>query len=138
MDSAGAGNTELPDRTVTKEKFDISGLMWVKGKANNQYLDMMIDSGASMSCIASRCVNASPHLKNVTRLPYSGPGLVGVNGKPLRTLFEIKIPLTLGSPQLSITLHLVVVDDLPYSCILGLNFLRKFNTWEVDNINGNL
>ena len=38
-------------------------LMWIRGKLNSQFLDMLLDSGASRSCIARRCVTASPSLK---------------------------------------------------------------------------
>ena len=113
MINTGAEDTESTDHIATTGNYENGGLMWVKGKINNQYLDMMVDSGASMSCIASRCVNASPYLKNLARLSYSGPCLVDLNGKPFKTLFEIEASLVIGLSQSCIDVKLVVVDDLP-------------------------
>ena len=62
------------------EKLELSSsLLWVRGRVENQFLDMLLDSGASTSCIAKRCVNASPYLKNLPRSPYNGTGLFDVN-----------------------------------------------------------
>ena len=129
----GARNAESPESSGTN-----GSLMWIRGKLNHQILDMMVDSGASLSCIALRCVNASPLLKNLIRHPYNGTGLYDVNGKRLSTVFEIHAPLVIGNTKCSIDVVFVVVDDLPYSCILGLNFLRKLDKWGVDNRNGTL
>ena len=138
MISTGTENTDSIERLANTENMENGSLMWVRGKLNNQFLDMMVDSGASISCIAFRCVSASPYLKDLIRHPYSGSGLVDVNGKPLPILFEITAPLVIGNPKLSIDVTFVVVDDLPHSCILGLNFMSKLNEWGIDNKNRNL
>lgn len=108
-------------------------LKWIRGKVNNQFLDIMLDSGATISCIARRCVTASPYLKDLPRRPYSGPGLFDVNGNQVSTAFEIRGPFVVGSPVLSIDTTFVVVDDLPYSCILGSNYLDKLERWGIHN-----
>ena len=113
-----------------------SNLLWFRGKVNNQFLDMLLDSAAQASCISRRCVTASPHLKDLPLFPYSGTGLVDVNGNPLPTPFEIRAPLVVGKPALSIEVTFTIVDDLPYSCIIGTNFLNKLEAWSVDNKNG--
>ena len=108
----------------------------MRGKVNSQYLDMMLDSGAMGSCMAERCVTASPLLKNLTRFPYQGDGLFDVNKNPVVTEYVIKASLVIGQPQISIVVEFVVVKDLPYSSIIGQNFLRKLETWGVDNRRG--
>ena len=118
----GAENTYLNDSVDATEN---GNLMWIRGDLNNQFIDMMLDSGATTSCIASRCVNASPWLKGLPRKLYHGRGLFDVNGKPLNTAFEIQTSLKIGNPQLSFDVKFVVVDNLPYSCILGLIFCRN-------------
>ena len=146
METTGARNTEngeIPENEVkgneNNRKIYYNGsLMWIRGKINNQFIDMLLDSGATMSCIANRCVTASPYLKNLTRHPYIGPGLLDVNGNPLSSLFEIRAPLVIGNPRLSIDVKFIVVDNLPYSCIIGMNFLKKLDFWGVDNKTGYL
>ena len=115
------------------DRDEIGKLKWIRGKLNNQFLDIMIDSGATNSCIARRCVTASPHLKDLPLRPYSGPGLFDVNLNPVKTAFEIVVPFAVGTPVLWKNTTFVIVDDLPYSCILGSNFLDKLDRWGINN-----
>ena len=108
----------------------------MKGKINSQFLDMMLDSGAMESCLAERCVTASPCLRNLTRFPYRGEELVDVNKNPVVAEYVIRASLVIGQPRISIVVEFVVVKNLPYSCIVGQNFLRKLDTWGVDNRRG--
>ena len=94
-------------------------LLWLKGHLNGQQLDMMLDSGATVCCLAKRCFGASPNLKHECLIPYNGPGLLDANGNFLRPCGIIKEPLTLGTPASSFSLEFFVIDSLPYSCILG-------------------
>ena len=114
---------------------EIGKLKWIRGKVNNQFLDIMLDSGATNSCIARRCVTASSYLKDLPRHPYNGPGLVDVNGNSVSVAFVIRAPLVLGSPSISIYTNFAVVDDLPYSCILGSDYLDKLERWGINNKN---
>ena len=111
-------------------------LLGMRGKVNNQFLDMMLDSGAMGSCMAERCVRASSFLKSLTRFPFEGAGLVDVNKNPVVAEYVIRASLVIGQPQISIIVEFVVVKDLPYSCIIGQNFLRKLDRWGVDNRRG--
>ena len=90
--------------------------MWIRGDINKQFIDMLLNSGASISCIAERCVTASPNLQNIVRKPYEGPGLIDVNGNSLAAIYEIKAHLVIGNPRLSIEMNFIVVKNLPYSC----------------------
>ena len=75
-------------------------LLWLKGHLNGKPLDMMLDSGATVCCLAKRCFEASPNLKHECLIPYNGPGLLDTNGNFLRPCGIIKEPLTLGTPNL--------------------------------------
>ena len=110
-------------------------LMWIRGNINGQYLDMMLDSGASTSCIAQRCVTASPYLKDLPRKKYSGLGLYDVSGNSLSVSFEIETKVVIGTPPLEKVMKFIVVDNLPYSCILGMNYLGILDNWGMDNGN---
>ena len=68
-------------------------LLWFKGKLSNQMIDIMLDCGATVSCIAKRCVTGNPVLNKVPRLPYHGPPLEGANGQLLSALSIIHVPL---------------------------------------------
>ena len=48
---------------------DKNSLIWVKVDLNNQTLPSMIDSGANPNCISMRCVQGSPHLRQLERSP---------------------------------------------------------------------
>ena len=128
-----SGNVEVAEIGNTERKAD---LMWIRGEVNGQLLDILLDSGATKSCIAMRCVTASPYLSSLPRRPYSGKLLVDVNNNPIKTSFEITCPLALGRPALSVNVTFVVVDDLSYSCIVGTNFLNKLETWGMNNVTG--
>ena len=96
-------------------------------------IDIMLDCGATVSCIAKRCVTGNPVLNNVPRLPYHGPPLVGANGQLLSASSIIHVPFAVGTPQISLHTKFIVVDDLPYLCIVGLNILHRFDSWGIDN-----
>ena len=99
-------------------------LLWFKGKLNEQLFDFLLDCGASTCCIAKSCVSSNPIFKNLPKLPYSGPGLVDVNGKPLVAENVISLKFCIGSPEISMQVDFVIVSDLPYSCIMGVSFLN--------------
>ena len=45
----------------------------------------------------------------------------------------IKAPLVIGQAVVSHTFEFVIIDELPYSCIIGLSLLNKPSHWGVDN-----
>ena len=99
----------------------------MKGKIAQQLLDMFLDCGASVACISKRCVAASPSLKQLEQSAYTGPGLVGVSGRPLKVLYTVHAPVVIiGNPAISLQVQFAVIEDLPYSCIIGLDFLSQF------------
>ncbi len=108
-------------------------LLWLTGTLNGQKLPMLLDSGATVCCLPKRCVTASRCLQNLTLQPYSGLGLFDANGQVMKPCGTIKVPLVVGQPAVSHTVEFVIIDALPYSCIIGLSFLNKFSRWGVDN-----
>ena len=108
-------------------------LLWFTGKLNGQSIPMMLDSGATVCCLAKRCYTGSRCLQNLTLQPYLGPGLLDANGQTMKPYGTIKAPLVVGQPAVSHTVEFIIIDALPYSCIIGLSFLDKFSQWGVDN-----
>ena len=96
-------------------------------------IGIMLNCGATVSCIAKRCVTGNPVLNKVPRLPYHGPPLKGANGQLLSVSSIIHVPFAIGTPQISLHTKFIVVDDLLYSCIVGLNILHRFDSWGIDN-----
>ena len=94
---------------------------------------MMLDSGATICCLAKRCFTGSRCLENLTLKPYLGAGLLDANGKMMRPSGTIKAPLVIGHPAVPYTVEFVIIDELSYFCILGLSFLNKFSYWGIDN-----
>ena len=72
-------------------------------------------------------------MQNLTLKPYLGPGLFDANGKTIKPSGTIKAQLVIGHPAVSHTVEFLVIDELPYSCSIGLSFLNKFSHWGVDN-----
>ena len=115
-----------------------NNLLWFKGKLDKQLFDFLLDCGASTCCIAKRCVTSNHVLNKLSKFPYKGPGLVDVNGNPLVAETFIRVNFTVGTPELSLNVDFVVVENLPYSCIVGVNLLNVLKNWGVDNNSGTL
>ena len=108
--------------------------MWINAEICGEEIPIMLDCGATHNCIALRCVLASNFLKKLTRSKYDGKTLVAANGKPLQQPeFTIECTIMLGSPSITIHCKFVVIQDLPFSCILGESTLLSFDSWEVSN-----
>ena len=108
-------------------------LLWLTGTLHGQQIPMMLDSGATVCCLAKRCFTGSPYLQNLPLQGYTGPGLLDANGQIMKPFGVIKAPLVVGHPAVSHTVEFMIIDALPYSCILGLSFLNKFTKWGIDN-----
>ena len=123
-------NYDLVDRLPAK-----NSLIWIKACLGGQELPAMIDSGANPNCLSLRCVQGSEWLRKVQRHQYSGKGIVDANGEPIQPSFVIKCCLTVGSPKIVVNTEFVVIQSLPFSCIIGQHTLRRFSSWEVSNTN---
>ena len=78
-------------------------LLWMKGKIAHQLLDMFLDCGAS---VPSDLLQLAPHLKQLQQSVYHGPGLIGVNGRPLKVLYTVCAPVVTGNPAISLHVQL--------------------------------
>ena len=110
-----------------------SKFLWITGTLNGQSISMMLDSGATICCLARKCFTGSRCLQNLTLTTYFGPGILDANGKVMKPSGTIKVPLVIGQPAVLHTVEFIIIDELPYSCIIGLSFLNKFSHWGVDN-----
>ena len=110
---------------------DKNSLIWVSAKLGTQEIPAMIDTGANPNCLSYRCLQGSPHLKRLERVPYSGKQIVDANGEPIATDFVVKCQLSLGT--LTTLTEFVVIKSLPFSCIIGQKTLTTFDSWEVSN-----
>ena len=70
--------------------------------------------------------------------PYLGQPLLDANRRPLSANHVIKVQFHVGTPSLSLYVDVVVVDHLPYSCIVGTTFLSQLDKWGVDNTTSTL
>ena len=112
-----------------------NSLIWVNVCLNGQQVPAMVDSGANPNCISLRCVQGSHYLKHLTKVEYSGKQIVDANGEPIQPSYVIKCKLLLGTPCIEIETEFVVIDTLPFSCIIGQTTLHTFSSWEVSNTN---
>ena len=107
-------------------------LWWFNGKLNGQPFDFLLDCGASVCCIAKRCVTSNRLLKNLPVHSYNGPEFYGANSKPLK-VDNIRVRLVVGTPKFVSDIDFVIVENLPYSCIAGNSFLNGLQQWGVNN-----
>ena len=112
-----------------------NSLIWITACLDVQDIPAMIDSGANPNCISLRCVQGSEYLKGLKRHSYSGKRIVDANGEPIQPSFVIKCKLIVGCPKIAIETDFVVIQSLPFSCIIGQRTLQTFSTWEVSNTN---
>ena len=112
-------------------------LYWFMCRINNQPLECVLDSAATVTCVARRCITSNPVLNRLKLRVYTGT-VVDANKKPLSAKHSIRVTLVVGYPAISMEVDIVVVDDLPYSCLLGTDVLSKFRNWGVDNVSSML
>ena len=137
------GNAETvgvggPDEILSETCNSISNknsLIWVSVRLNGQVLPSMVDSGANPNCISLRCVKGSSFLRGLEKHPYSGEDIYDAKGDIIKPDFVIKCTVVLGTPQLSFETEFVVMESLPFSCIIGQKTLKLFESWEISNIN---
>ena len=122
---------ELVDKIFTVSE---DSLLWVNGYIYGQPLPMMIDTGATPNCIALRCVSASPCLKVLPKKRYNGRKIIDANGNVIQPKYVISTSLVVGQPSISQDTEFLVIESLPFSCILGQKTLSKFKQWTVSNI----
>ena len=69
------------DLSVNKlvDNCSAGSLMWISLMIDNQMLFGMVDSGATPSCLAKRCVTASVSLRDLPRRNYTGNVISDVN-----------------------------------------------------------
>ena len=130
MASAGTAGADIGVR--------VHKLYWFKCKLSGQLLDCVLDSAATQCCIAKRCVSSSPILRNLPLKLYCGEPLLDANRRPLTATHVISIEFQVGKPLLSLQVDVVVVDHLPYSCIVGTTFLSRLESWGVNNTSSTL
>ena len=113
-------------------------LYWFKCKLNGQWFDALLDCAATVCCIARRCVSSNAVLCRLPVSRYNGPPILDANEKPLSAREQLSISFVAGTPALCLNVTMVIVDDLPYSCIIGTSLLAMLESWGVDNINSTL
>ena len=105
-----------------------NSLIWVTADVNGQEISAMIDSGANPNCISLRCVRGSDYLNSLARSQYFGQQIVDANGENIEPCYVLKCSLKLGTPSILIKTEFVVIETLPFSCIIGQTTLTTFKT----------
>ena len=105
-------------------------LLWFKSKLNGQSFDFLLDCGASICCIAKRCVTSNHVLRNLPTQPYRGIGLVGANGKSLVVENVICLKVEVGSPTLTVEVDFVICNKCRFKKPLSSkgSVVTYFNT----------
>ena len=134
-------NNEMLASDMSDSVIQISNknsLIWFSIHLGRQELPAMLDSGANPNCISLRCVNGSSYLKRLTKYPYTGKQIVDANGAAIEPSYVIKCKLQIGNPEITVETEFVVIPSLPFSCVIGQQTLRTFDSWEVSKVNKTL
>ena len=80
---------------------------------------------------------ASPNLRKLPLQPYHEL-VFDASQNAMKAEHLIRVNLVVGSPAVSVCIDMVVVENLPYSCLVGTDFTTRFNRWTVDHISSTL
>ena len=134
--TAGAESINSANTTPTSNASSRK-LYWFKSKVNGQFMDCVLDSAATVTCIAKRCITSNPYLAKLKRHPYP-EAVFDANKNMLNIQNFVQVTICVGSPAVSRNIKLVIVDGLPYSCLVGTDYLSTFNSWGIDNLSSTL
>lgn len=109
-----------------EHKKDATRCPIIKIKIANVELPALIDSGSEICCIAQDTFDlVSPCLQNVPILPVQGIKVVGAfKCKQRRVTHQVLLPLILNGLQTQF--EFLVIPDLVYPVIVGIDFLRAY------------
>ena len=93
----------------------------VNGQLGNMHVDVMLDSGSSISLIIESFTNSSYQ----NRPAPQGLKLVSAAGVPISVVGQVVAPIRVGN--LHVDHQFVVVHSLITPVILGMDFLQKHN-----------
>ena len=82
-------------------------------------LQILLDSGAALSLIRNDALDD----RSRKSLTATSKTAIGANGLPLKVMGQVNIDVSLGTFQAAHTF--IVVKDLTFECILGVDFLRS-------------
>ena len=105
--SAGTGLSELFDDSI------IDGV---------QVIDIIIDTGSSFSMLTAALYELLPSRPPIRKFDDSAPDVIGVGGASAGVRGYIDVPVQIAGAEVS---HpLLVVTDLPFSLLIGMDVLR--------------
>ena len=113
------GELQQDNRDVINVRQRGNGLQHVQAKVNNYSIDILIDSGAALSCIDSK------YLGNLEIEPMPGLILKAAGDNELPILGRVIAGASFGGVMVQIPF--IAVFELGIQCILGLDFLRANN-----------
>ena len=97
----------------------MNSLLFAGGNVGQRCLQILLDSGAALSVIRNDALDD----RSRKSLTATSKTAIGANGLPLKVMGQVNIDVSLGTFQAAHTF--IVVKDLTFECILGVDFLRS-------------
>ena len=94
----------------------MNSLLFAGGNVGHRCMQILLDSGATLSVIR----NDDRSRKSLTATSKTA---IGANGPPLKVMGQVNIDVSLGRFRAAHTF--IVVKDLTFECILGVDLLRS-------------
>ena len=105
------------------------------GKLNGQSMEMMLDTGATVSLIRTSLLRKLPNQEDLRLRHSEGMSVRVANGAQLYSRGAIDLEVDIAGVK---TIHeFLVFDEVPFNAILGMDYIFK-SKWIVDIPNGKL
>ena len=129
---AGEGDSDMANSIIDLFAINPHPAFHINSVVNSYTVHFILDTGAAVSLLN---IDTWNKIKGTSTLvPWTNPGLVGVNGTQLKVSGKTKLQLKLGEQLYPLE---VVVADLRTEGILGLDFLET-NKCAIDLLNGSI
>ena len=97
----------------------MNSLLFAGGNVGHRCMQILLDSGAALSVIRNDALDD----RSRKSLTATSKTAIGANGLPLKVMGQVNIDVSLGRFRAAHTF--IVVKDLTFECILGVDFLRS-------------
>ena len=130
--SIQTGSAQIDQEDLVVDRREIDGVqashdMIVKGFIDEMPVNILVDTGSTISIIGSKIVNRMIHRPPIT--PSSFDRIIAINKSETKISGLAEIPLRIG--EFEATCQLNVLEDTNHDVLLGRDFLRKY----AENVN---
>ena len=122
--NANVDETNAVSSNEENHKILVSVACTVVGLVKNKSVEVLVDSGASMSVMSKQLYEMIPEMKNCEWRKGKIAKASAANGSEVQFAGECKVPIEMGSRTMEHWVY--IAENLSYDIILGCDFLEKY------------